>query len=241
MEFPDPVIEVAIEPKTKADQEKMGMALAKLAPEDPSFRVSTDQESGQTILKGMGELHLEIKVDILRRTYKVDANVGAPQVAYRETLDASRRDRVHAQEADRRLRPVRRVKIVFEPRAGARLRVRERRSSAARCRRNIIPGVEKGIKSAKETGLLAGFPVIDFKATLIDGEYHEVDFSVLAFEIAARAAFREALQKGGSELLEPIMKVEVVTPEEYTGRCDRRSQLPARPDPGPGHARQCAW
>ena len=218
MEFPDPVIEIAIEPKTKADQEKLGIALAKLAAEDPSFRVSTDQESGQTILKGMGELHLDIKVDILKRTYKVDANIGAPQVAYRETSVQEGRNRLHPQEADRRHRPVRpredRVRAERSRRAAT---CSNPRSSAAPCRRNIIPGVDKGIQSVMGAGILAGFPVVDMKATLIDGAFHDVDSSVLAFEIASRAATREALQKGGSVLLEPIMKVEVVTPEEYTG------------------------
>ena len=218
MEFPDPVIEIAIEPKTKADQEKLGIALSKLAAEDPSFRVSTDQESGQTILKGMGELHLDIKVDILKRTYKVDANIGAPQVAYREQSVQEGRNRLHAQEADRRHRPVRPREDHVRAERGRRAATSSSpRSSAARCRRNIIPGVDKGIQSVMGAGILAGFPVVDLKATLIDGAFHDVDSSVLAFEIASRAATREALQKGGSVLLEPIMKVEVVTPEEYTG------------------------
>ena len=217
MEFPEPVIEIAIEPKSKADQEKLGVALAKLAAEDPSFRVSTDQESGQTILKGMGELHLDIKVDILRRTYKVDANIGAPQVAYREKLTRRVGDPLHPQEANRRFWPIRPGQDHLRAeRAGQGLELREpgRRRNGAE---GIYPGVEKGINSVMGSGVLAGFPVVDVKATLVDGAYHDVDFSVLAFEIAARAAFREALRKGGSVLLEPIMKVEVTTPEDYTG------------------------
>ena len=218
MEFPEPVIEIAIEPKTKADQEKLGLALAKLADEDPSFRVSTDQESGQTILKGMGELHLDIKVDILRRTYKVDANVGAPQVAFRETHHQAGRRRLHPQEADRRHRPVRPREVPSSSRTKpARASSSSRRSSAARCRRNTSPASRRASKSVLGAGMVAGFPVVDVKVELVDGAYHEVDSSALAFEIASRAAFREALQKGGAVLLEPIMKVEVVTPEDYTG------------------------
>ena len=218
MEFPDPVIEIAIEPKSKADQEKLGVALAKLVAEDPSFRVTTDQESGQTIIKGMGELHLDIKVDILKRTYKVDANIGAPQVAYREKITRAGHGRLHAQEADRRLRPVRAGQ---DRRRAAAARQRascsRTRSSAARCRRSTFPASRRGSKSVLGSGVLAGFPVVDLKVSLIDGAYHDVDSSALAFEIAARAALREALQKGESVLLEPIMKVEVVTPEDYTG------------------------
>ncbi len=217
MEFPDPVIEIAIEPKSKADQEKLGIALSKLAAEDPSFRVSTDQESGQTILKGMGELHLDIKVDILRRTYKVDANIGAPQVAYRERL--SRRteiDYTHKKQTGG-TGQFARVKIVFEPNEAGGGNVFESQIVGGAVPKEYIPGVEKGINSVMGSGILAGFPVVDLKATLFDGAFHDVDSSVLAFEIASRAATREALQKGGSVLLEPIMKVEVVTPEEYTG------------------------
>src|ERR1700716_2057177 len=217
MEFPEPVIEIAIEPKSKADQEKLGVALAKLAAEDPSFRVSTDQESGQTILKGMGELHLDIKVDILRRTYKVDANIGAPQVAYREKL--TRReviDWVHKKQTGGSGQFAR-VKIMFEPNEPGKGSSFESQVVGGTVPKEFIPGVEKGINSVMGSGVLAGFPVVDVKATLIDGAYHDVDSSVLAFEIAARAAFREALQKGGSVLLEPIMKVEVITPEDYTG------------------------
>jgi elongation factor G len=217
MEFPDPVIEIAIEPKTKTDQEKLGIALAKLAAEDPSFRVSTDQESGQTILKGMGELHLDIKVDILRRTYKVDANIGQPQVAYREKMTKRVEiDYTHKKQTGG-TGQFARVKIIFEPNEPGKGSSFESKVVGGNVPKEYIPGVEKGINSVMGSGILAGFPVVDVKATLIDGAYHEVDSSVLAFEIAARAAFREALQKGVSVLLEPIMKVEVTTPEDYTG------------------------
>ena len=217
MEFPDPVIEIAIEPKTKSDQEKLGIALSKLAAEDPSFRVSTDPESGQTIIKGMGELHLDIKVDILKRTYKVDANIGQPQVAYREKL--SKRveiDYTHKKQSGGSGQFAR-VKIIFEPTEPGSGSSFESKIVGGTVPKEYIPGVEKGINSVMGSGVLAGFPVVDVKATLIDGGYHEVDSSVLAFEIAARAAFREALQKAGCVLLEPIMKVEVTTPEDYTG------------------------
>jgi elongation factor G len=217
MEFPDPVIEIAIEPKSKADQEKLGIALSKLAAEDPSFRVSTDQESGQTILKGMGELHLDIKVDILKRTYKVDANIGAPQVAYRERLTKRVEiDYTHKKQTGG-TGQFARVIIIFEPNEAGKGNVFESKIVGGAVPKEYIPGVEKGINSVMGSGILAGFPVVDVKATLMDGGFHDVDSSVLAFEIASRAAFREALQKGGSVLLEPIMKVEVVTPEEYTG------------------------
>jgi elongation factor G len=217
MEFPDPVIEIAIEPKSKADQEKLGVALAKLAAEDPSFRVSTDPESGQTILKGMGELHLDIKVDILKRTYKVDANIGAPQVAYREkitrpvTIDYTHKKQTGGSGQFAR------IKIVVEPLPPASGFAFTNKIVGGVVPKEYIPGVEKGLESVLGAGVLAGFPVVDLSATLIDGAYHDVDSSALAFEIAGRAALREALQKGGSVLLEPIMKVEVVTPEEYTG------------------------
>ena len=217
MEFPDPVIEIAIEPKSKADQEKLGVALQKLAAEDPSFRVSTDQESGQTILKGMGELHLDIKVDILKRTYKVDANIGQPQVAYRERLTKRAEiDYVHKKQTGGSGQFAK-IKVVYEPNEPGKGNEFELKIVGGNVPKEYIPGVEKGIASVMGSGVLAGFPVVDLKATLIDGDYHDVDSSVLAFEIAARAATREALQKGGSVLLEPIMKVEVVTPEEYTG------------------------
>jgi elongation factor G len=217
MEFPDPVIEVSVEPKTKADQEKLGVALAKLQAEDPSFRVSTDQESGQTIMRGMGELHLDIKIDILRRTYKVDANIGAPQVAYRETLGRKTEiDYTHKKQTGGSGQFAR-IKLVFEPvEAGVGYSF-ESKVVGGNVPKEFIPGVEKGLMQAKENGLLAGFPVIDFKATLIDGAYHDVDSSVLAFEIAARAAFRELRDQAKPKLLEPIMKVEVVTPEDYVG------------------------
>jgi elongation factor G len=217
MEFPDPVIEIAIEPKSKADQEKLGVALAKLAAEDPSFRVSTDQESGQTILKGMGELHLDIKVDILKRSYKVDANIGAPQVAYREKITKPVTvDYVHKKQTGGSGQFAR-VKIVAEPAEPAAGYAFENKVIGGSVPKEFIPGVEKGLLSVLGSGVLAGFPVVDLKVQLVDGASHEVDSSALAFEIASRAALREALQKGGSVLLEPIMKVEVVTPEDYTG------------------------
>jgi elongation factor G len=217
MEFPDPVIEIAIEPKSKADQEKLGVALAKLAAEDPSFRVSTDEESGQTILKGMGELHLDIKVDILKRTYKVDANIGAPQVAYREKLTkAVTIDYTHKKQTGGSGQFAR-VKIVAEPGEPGSGFAFENEIVGGAVPKEYIPGVEKGLESVLGSGVLAGFPVVDLKVSLVDGAYHDVDSSALAFEIASRAALREALQKGAPALLEPIMKVEVVTPEDYTG------------------------
>ncbi len=217
MDFPEPVIEIAIEPKSKADQEKLGVALAKLAAEDPSFRVSTDQESGQTILKGMGELHLDIKVDILRRTYKVDASIGAPQVAYREKLTKRIEINYTHKKQTGGTGQFAKVTIVFEPAEPGKGSSFESKVVGGAVPKEFIPGVEKGINSVMGSGILAGFPVVDVKATLIDGAYHDVDSSALAFEIASRAAFREGLQKGGAVLLEPIMKVEVVTPEEHTG------------------------
>ena len=217
MEFPDPVIEVAIEPKTKADQEKMGMALNRLAQEDPSFRVSTDQESGQTILKGMGELHLEIKVDILRRTYKVDANVGAPQVAYRETLSRPVTVKYTHKKQTGGSGQFAEVTIDIKPLPPGSGFVFENDVVGGSIPKEFIPSVEKGLKAQKESGLLAGFPVIDFQATLTDGKYHEVDSNALTFDIAARAAFRELASKGAVKLLEPIMKVEVVTPDDFLG------------------------
>jgi elongation factor G len=217
MEFPDPVIEIAIEPKSKADQEKLGVALAKLVAEDPSFRVTTDQESGQTIIRGMGELHLDIKVDILKRTYKVDANIGAPQVAYREKITKPVTvDHTHKKQTGGSGQFAR-VKIVAEPLPPAGGFEFENDVVGGTVPKEYIPGVEKGLKSVLGSGVLAGFPVVDLKVTLIDGAYHDVDSSALAFEICARAALREALQKGSPVLLEPIMKVEVVTPEDYTG------------------------
>jgi elongation factor G len=217
MEFPDPVIEIAIEPKSKADQEKLGVALAKLATEDPSFRVSTDPESGQTILKGMGELHLDIKVDILKRTYKVEANIGAPQVAYREKITRPVTvDYTHKKQTGGSGQFAR-IKIVAEPLPAGSGFAFENDVVGGTVPKEYVPGVEKGLESMLGSGVLAGFPVVDLKVTLVDGAYHEVDSSALAFEIAARSALREALQKGHSVLLEPIMKVEVVTPEDYTG------------------------
>jgi elongation factor G len=217
MDFPDPVIEIAIEPKSKADQEKLGVALAKLVAEDPSFRVTTDQESGQTILKGMGELHLDIKVDILKRSYKVDANIGAPQVAYREKITKPVTvDYTHKKQTGG-AGQFARVKIIAEPLPPAGGFVFENKVVGGTVPKEYVPGVEKGLESVLGSGVLAGFPVVDLKVLLVDGAYHDVDSSALAFEICARAALREALQKGSPVLLEPIMKVEVVTPEEYTG------------------------
>jgi elongation factor G len=217
MEFPDPVIEIAIEPKSKADQEKLGVALAKLAAEDPSFRVSTDQESGQTILKGMGELHLDIKVDILKRTYKVEANIGAPQVAYREKITRlATVDYIHKKQTGGSGQFAR-VKIVAEPLPPGAGYLFENKVVGGSVPKEFVAGVEKGLQSLLGSGVLAGFPVVDLKVSLVDGASHEVDSSALAFEIASRMALREALQKGHSVLLEPIMKVEVVTPEDYTG------------------------
>jgi len=217
MEFPDPVIEIAVEPKTKNDQEKMGQALHRLAEEDPSFRVTVDQESGQTVIKGMGELHLEIIVDRMRREFKVEANVGAPQVAYRETISrAAEIDYTHKKQTGG-TGQFARVKLRVEPGAPGSGRSFESKVVGGSVPREFVPGVEKGIISVAESGVLAGFPVIDYKAQLVDGAYHEVDSSVMAFEIASRAAFREMCMKAGPVLLEPIMKVEVVTPEDFFG------------------------
>jgi elongation factor G len=217
MEFPEPVISVAIEPKTKGDQEKMGAALARLAQEDPSFRVSVDEESGQTILRGMGELHLDIKVDILRRTYKVDCNIGAPEVAYRETLTkAVEIDYTHKKQTGGSGQFAR-VKIAFEPLAAGSGFIFENDVVGGSVPKEYVPGVEKGLNASKDSGVLAGFPLIDFKATLVDGAYHEVDSNVLTFEIASRAAFRELKERKAVKLLEPMMKVEVVTPEDFMG------------------------
>ena len=217
MTFPQPVIEIAVEPKTKADQEKMGVALARLAAEDPSFRVETDFESGQTIMKGMGELHLDILIDRMRREFKVEANIGAPQVAYRETISREAEiDYTHKKQTGG-TGQFARIKLIIspvEPGVGYSF---ESKVVGGSVPKEYIPGVEKGIKSVMDSGPLAGFPVIDFKVQLVDGAYHDVDSSVLAFEIAARAGMREGLKKAGAKLLEPIMKVEVVTPEEYTG------------------------
>ena len=217
MEFPEPVIQIAIEPKTKGDQEKMGIALNRLAAEDPSFRVKSDEESGQTIIAGMGELHLDILVDRMKREFKVEANVGAPQVAYRETIT-----KVHEEDYTHKKQSggsgqFARVKIIFEPNPESEEFEFESKIVGGAVPKEYIPGVQKGIESVLSSGPLAGFPMLGVKATLIDGAYHDVDSSVLAFEIAARACFREAAKQAGAQLLEPIMKVEVVTPEEYVG------------------------
>ncbi len=217
MTFPDPVIEIAVEPKTKADQEKMSAGLQRLAAEDPSFRVETDIESGQTIMKGMGELHLDILVDRLKREFKVEANIGAPQVAYRETVSKEAEiDYTHKKQSGGSGQFAR-VKMIVTPTEPGEGFSFESRIVGGSVPKEYIPGVEKGIKSVMDSGPLAGFPVIDFKVALVDGAFHDVDSSVLAFEIAARAAMREGLRKAGAKLLEPIMKVEVVTPDEYTG------------------------
>ncbi len=217
MDFPDPVIEVAVEPKTKIDHEKMGTALGRLAQEDPSFRVTTDEESGQTIIKGMGELHLEILVDRMKREFKVEANVGAPQVAYRETISKlSDVDYIHKKQSGG-AGQFARVKIRFEPGDPGSGYEFINQIKGGNVPTEYIPGVQKGLIAQQQTGIIAGYPCIDFKATLYDGAFHDVDSSVLAFEIAARAAFREGAAKAAPILLEPLMKVEVVTPEEYMG------------------------
>jgi elongation factor G len=217
MEFPEPVIEIAVEPKTKSDQEKMGTALHRLAAEDPSFRVKTDEESGQTIIAGMGELHLDILVDRMKREFKVEANIGAPQVAYRETITQQAEiDYTHKKQSGGSGQFAR-VKMVLEPGEPGSGYEFESKIVGGNVPREYIPGVEKGVESVLTTGVVAGFPMLDVKVTLVDGAYHDVDSSVLAFEIAGRAAFREGAQKAGPKLLEPIMKVEVVTPEDYMG------------------------
>jgi len=217
MEFPEPVIEIAIEPASKADQEKMGLALNRLAQEDPSFRVKTDEESGQTIIAGMGELHLDILVDRMKREFKVAANIGQPQVAYRETITQQAEiDYTHKKQTGGSGQFAR-VKIVFEPQEAGEGFKFESKIVGGNVPKEYIPGVQKGLESVLGNGVLAGFPMVDIKATLLDGAYHDVDSSVLAFEIAARAAFREGAQKAKPVLLEPVMKVEVVTPDEYTG------------------------
>ena len=217
MTFPDPVIEIAVEPKTKADQEKMSAGLARLAAEDPSFRVETDIESGQTIMKGMGELHLDILVDRLKREFKVEANIGAPQVAYRETVSREAEIVYTHKKQSGGSGQFAEVKMIITPTEPGEGYSFESRVVGGSVPKEYIPGVEKGINSVMDSGPLAGFPVIDFKVALIEGKYHDVDSSVLAFEIAARMGMREGMKKAGAKLLEPIMKVEVVTPEEYTG------------------------
>ncbi|WP_299368395.1 elongation factor G [uncultured Tateyamaria sp.] len=217
MNFPDPVIEIAVEPKTKADQEKMSQGLARLAAEDPSFRVETDLESGQTIMKGMGELHLDILVDRLKREFKVEANIGAPQVAYRETIGHEVEHTYTHKKQSGGSGQFAEVKMIISPTEPGEGYSFESRIVGGAVPKEYIPGVEKGIQSVMDSGPLAGFPVIDFKVALIDGKFHDVDSSVLAFEIAARMGMREGMKKAGAKMLEPIMKVEVVTPEEYTG------------------------
>jgi elongation factor G len=217
MTFPDPVIEIAVEPKTKADQEKMSQGLQRLAAEDPSFRVETDIESGQTIMKGMGELHLDILVDRLKREFKVEANIGAPQVAYRETISKEIEHTYTHKKQSGGSGQYAEVKLLISPTKPGEGYSFESRIVGGAVPKEYIPGVEKGIKSVMDSGPLAGFPVIDFKVALVDGKFHDVDSSVLAFEIAARMGMREGMKKAGAKLLEPIMKVEVVTPEEYTG------------------------
>ncbi|MBM3611226.1 MAG: elongation factor G [Alphaproteobacteria bacterium] len=240
MDFPEPVIEVAVEPKSKADQERMSVALGRLAAEDPSFRVSSDNESGQTVIKGMGELHLEIIVDRMKREFKVEANVGAPQVAYRETITQKAEvDYTHKKQSGG-AGQFARIKLVFEPQEPGLGYSFESKIVGGAVPKEYIPGVEKGLESAMTTGPVAGFPVIDFKVELIDGAYHDVDSSALAFEIAARAAFREGIVKAGPRLLEPIMSVEVVTPEEYMGDIigdlnSRRGQISGMDQRGNAH------
>ncbi|MEL0123274.1 MAG: elongation factor G, partial [Paracoccaceae bacterium] len=217
MTFPDPVIEIAVEPKTKNDQEKMSQGLARLAAEDPSFRVETDLESGQTIMKGMGELHLDILVDRLKREFKVEANIGAPQVAYRETIGHEVEHTYTHKKQSGGSGQFAEVKMIISPTEPGEGYSFESRIVGGSVPKEYIPGVEKGINSVMDSGPLAGFPVIDFKVALIDGKFHDVDSSVLAFEIAARMCMREGMRKAGAKLLEPMMRVEVVTPEEYTG------------------------
>ena len=221
MDFPEPVIEVSVEPKTQADQEKMGIALSRLLAEDPSLRVETDQESGQTILKGMGELHLEIIVDRMKREFKVDANIGQPQVAYRETITKTIEHEYLHKKQSGGSGQFAKINVRFEPKP----KTEEDKSDfkfeseivGGRVPKEYIPGVEKGFEIARNTGVIAAYPVVDFKAVLFDGAYHDVDSSVLAFEIAARACFKEAMAKANPVLLEPMMSVEVVTPEDYMG------------------------
>ena len=217
MEFPDPVIEIAVEPKTKADQEKMGEALGRLAKEDPSFRVTSDEESGQTIIKGMGELHLDIIVDRMKREFKVEANIGAPQVAYRETiLKNAEFDYIHKKQSGG-AGQFARVKISIEPLEPGKGREIENKIKGGSIPKEFIPGVEKGIETVSDTGILAGFPIIDYKVTILDGLHHDVDSSVLAFELASRQCFKEVCSRATLKLLEPVMRVEVVTPEDYMG------------------------
>ena len=216
MEFPDPVIEVAVEPKTAADQEKMSLALSRLVAEDPSLHVSSDEESGQTVLKGMGELHLDIIVDRMRRDFKVEANIGAPQVAYRETITKPAEVSYTHKKQSGGAGQFAKVEIIFEPNTENDFEFVSKIVGGS-VPKEYIPGVQKGIEQIKETGIIAGYPVINFKATLVDGAFHDVDSSVMAFEIAAKAAFKEGMAKASPVLLEPMMSVEVITPEEYMG------------------------
>jgi elongation factor G len=240
MEFPDPVIEVAVEPKTKVDQEKMGIALHRLAQEDPSFRVTSDIESGQTVIKGMGELHLDILVDRMKREFKVEANVGAPQVAYRESIAREVDiDYTHKKQSGGSGQ-FGRVKMTVTP--GQRGQGFEfiDKIKGGNIPKEYIPSVEKGIKTIADAGHMIGFPIIDFTVTLTDGAYHDVDSSSMAFEIAGRGAMREAASKAGIKLLEPIMEVEVVTPEDYMGDCigdlnSRRGQINGTEARGPAN------
>jgi len=244
MTFPEPVIEIAVEPKTKADQEKMSLGLQRLAAEDPSFRVETDIESGQTIMKGMGELHLDILVDRLKREFKVEANIGAPQVAYRETISRVTEHTYTHKKQSGGSGQFAEVKMIISPTEPGEGYSFESKIVGGSIPKEYIPGVEKGVKSVMDSGPLAGFPVIDFKVQLIDGKFHDVDSSVLAFEIAARQWMREAMKKAGAKLLEPIMKVEVVTPEEYTGGIigdltSRRGQMRGQDSRGNAIAIDC--
>jgi elongation factor G len=244
MTFPDPVIEIAVEPKTKADQEKMSQGLARLAAEDPSFRVETDIESGQTIMKGMGELHLDILVDRLKREFKVEANIGAPQVAYRETISREVEHSYTHKKQSGGSGQFAEVKLLISPTEPGEGYSFESRIVGGSVPKEYIPGVEKGIKSVMDSGPLAGFPVIDFKVALLDGKFHDVDSSVLAFEIAGRMGMREGMKKAGAKMLEPIMRVEVVTPEEYTGGIigdltSRRGQIQGQDTRGNAIAIDC--
>ena len=237
MEFPDPVIEIAIEPKTKADQEKMSTALQRLAAEDPSFQVSVDHESGQTIMRGMGELHLDILVDRMKREFKVEANIGAPQVAYRETITKRAEISYTHKKQTGGSGQFAKIELIFEPGEAGSGFIFEDTIVGGNVPKEYIPGVEKGLNMAKETGIIVGFPVLDFKVTLTDGAYHDVDSSVMAFEIASKAAFKEGMAQAGAQLLEPMMKVEIVTPEEYMGDIigdlnSRRGQVNSMDDRG---------
>ncbi len=217
MNFPDPVIELAIEPKTKADQEKLGIALQKLAAEDPSFRVSSDEESGQTIIAGMGELHLDILVDRMKREFNVEANVGAPQVAYRESITRRIETTYTHKKQSGGSGQFAKISVVIEPNDKGEGFAFESKIVGGSVPKEYVPGVEKGFRDSSDNGTIAGFPLIDWKVTLVDGQTHDVDSSVGAFEIAARACFRESIPTAAPQLLEPMMSVEVTTPEDYMG------------------------